>query len=285
MLFLLGRDIMKTRRYTNTIKKGDISLSFVIPVYNEANRLPITFQALYGLSLPDGFKLEKIIFVNDGSTDNTYETLIQELNRFKSRFPKTIVSIVSYKENHGKGYAVKAGMKESSSDYTLFFDADISTPLTELTKFTRAMQKQIDVIVGTRKNGHSTVIKHQPFVREFLGRCFTFITRFTLNTWVTDFTCGFKAFSRRAKHDIFKQASINRWGYDAEILFLAKKNKYSLIEVPVLWSNDERTKVKLMHAIPQTLKELAQIRYNHSIRPVSSVVKPSTAKSIARLFF
>lgn len=240
------------------------SISFVIPFYNEEGRIDKTFKALTELSLPLGLTLESIILVNDGSKDKT----IDKIEAFKKRSKYgSIIKVVTYKRNRGKGYAIRRGMLESESDYTLFFDADMSTPLSELKKFMPYIDRDVDVIVGTRKNGESTVVKHQPFLREFLGKGFTLLTQIALNVIVTDFTCGFKAFSKSCIKEIFENASINGWGYDAEILFLANKYGYEIEEKAVIWANDERTKVKLYKAIPQTLQELWQIRWMHTIRP------------------
>ncbi len=237
------------------------TISFVIPVYNEEKRIGKALQALRRGGYLYGLKLEKIIFVSDGSTDKTV-TILKQSRKSLQNCLKTKVEIIAYKKNRGKGYAVKRGMLSSTSNYALFFDCDMSTPLSELKKFLPQFKKGSDVIVGTRKNGRSTVIEHQPLYRELLGKCFTLLSNISLNTWVSDFTCGFKAFSRQATKEIFSSAQIEGWGYDAEILFLARKFGYKLPEVPVIWSNDERTKVDLKTAVFQTLYELYQIRRN-----------------------
>src|SRR5690606_14633446 len=126
---------------------------------------------------------------------------------------KTPVKIVTYGNNMGKGYAVRMGMLAGKSDYILFFDADMSTPLVELKKLMPHINKGTDVIIGTRKNGHSTVVKHQPLYRELLGKGFTRITQIAMNTKITDFTCGFKCFSKNATKTIFTRAIITGWGY------------------------------------------------------------------------
>lgn len=239
------------------------TISFVIPVYNEEKRIKKTLTALKKLRLPHGLKLEKVIFVNDGSKDKT----VAKINRFRINNRKIqSIKLISYKDNRGKGYALKPGMKESSSDYTLFFDADISTPLSELAKFVPFMENDIDVIVGTRKNGKSSVLNHQPKYRELLGHGFTMISKISLGLKGTDFTCGFKAFSRLAKDKIFKEAKINGWGYDVEIIFLAQKYNFSLVERAVTWSNDADTKVKIYKAIPQALKDILVIHWNHNMK-------------------
>ncbi len=256
------------------MKKNIKTISFVIPIYNEELRISKTFTALKKLSIPNGLKLEKVIFVNDGSKDQS----VAKINKFRGKNKKIKnIKLISYAQNKGKGYAVRAGMKESSSDYTLFFDADISTPLSEISKLVPFIKNDTQVIVGTRKNGHSTVIQHQPKLRELLGKGFTLISKTSLGLKGTDFTCGFKAFSKEAKDIIFAQAIIDGWGYDAEIIFLAQKYNLSVAEKAVIWSNDQNTKVKLYKAVPQTIKEIASIRWNHNVK--SLFVSPSSSKS------
>lgn len=235
------------------------TISFVIPVYNEEKRLIKTFTALVNADIPHSLILEKIIFVNDGSSDSTLEML----NKFSSEVEKGTeaeVEIVYYEKNRGKGYAIRTGMTRSNSDYTLFFDADMATPLSELERFVPFMKAGRPVIIGTRKNGESTVVDHQPRFRELLGRVYTLFSQLILNTWVTDFTCGFKAFSREARIDIFSRGKIDRWGYDSEILFLARKLGYTVFEKAVVWSDDRDTKVKLSSAVFTSLAELFRIR-------------------------
>jgi len=122
------------------------------------------------------------------------------------------------------------------------------------------MQRGEDVIIGTRKNGESTVVEHQPLYRELLGRCYTLLSQMILNTWATDFTCGFKAFSQNAKVEIFTRGQIDRWGYDSEILFLAKRLGYKINEKAVLWFDDSDTRVNLFKAVFTSLSELMRIR-------------------------
>ncbi len=241
------------------------NISFIIPVYNEAERLTKTFEALKSVLLPSGLKLEEVIFINDGSTDST----LTILNRGKKGLEEklgTKIEIISYDSNRGKGYAVRTGMKKAAGDYILLFDADISTPLSELEKFVTFLGEK-RIIIGTRKNGRSTVIEHQPIIRELLGKVFTKMTQIVLRTEVSDFTCGFKLLSRDAYSEISRISVINKWGYDAEIIYLAEKNGFDIVEIPVAWSNDIRTKVKIHKAIPETILDLAKIVYTHDFKP------------------
>lgn len=236
------------------------TLSIVIPVYNEEERLGKTFEALKELQVPCGLKLEKVIFVNDGSTDNTKEIIKRFINSSTSSGRGVLIS---YKSNKGKGYAISHGMKESASDYTLFCDADMSTRFSEIRKFMPYIKRNTPVIIGTRKNGQSTVIRHQSFVREILGRVFTLLSNIILNTWASDFTCGFKVFSKEAKDTLFPKLKIKKWGFDAELIFLGRISGFEFVEVPVVWSDDRRSKVSLLRDLPASLVELFQIKLYH----------------------
>ncbi len=223
--------------------------------------------------MPENLTLREVVFVDDGSTDRTKLKIKNEKLKLEKRL-KTKVILLSYPTNRGKGYAVRKGLAQVTADYGLLFDADISTPLTEISKFSETMEQGTDVIIGTRKNGKSTVVKHQPLLRETLGKGFTLITRYSLGVHVTDFTCGFKAFSRRALEQIVPELQINRWGYDAEILLVATQKQLVMREIPVIWSNDTRTRVKLHKDVPQTLWDLMCIVWMHRI-PFTSVLPTS----------
>ena len=236
------------------------NLSIIIPCYNEENRLENTFRQL-SQGIPScGLKLKEVILVNDGSTDKTLKVL-KDNKAFLEKKLKVKVKIVTYGKNRGKGYAVKQGMLEARGDYCLLTDADFSMSLLELAKFSPLIKKNTDVVIGTRKNGESTVVVPQPIYRQLFGRGFTIVSNIILNTWVTDFTCGFKLFSKDAKNKIFPLSKIERWGYDSEILFLAKKFGFDIQEKALFWKHDESTKVSVIRDIYSSLSELVKIRY------------------------
>lgn len=232
------------------------TIDFIIPVYNEQARLKLTFQALNSFIPPHGLTVNKVIFVNDGSSDATLKLVRRTPLQFRKR-------IVTYSHNQGKGSAIKLGFLNATADYALFFDADMSTPLTELSKFMPFIRENIPVIIGTRKNGHSTVTIHQPLVREKLGKVFTFLSQLILNTWVTDFTCGFKAFSRPAYTTIAPLMTINRWGFDSEIIFLAKIYNFTIQEKALIWADNRNSRVNIFKDSYRSFMDLFQIRLNH----------------------
>lgn len=216
-------------------------LSVIIPIYNESSRLP---QAL---SICRQNRHFEIIFIDDGSTDNS-AALIKQAG-FK---------LISYPKNQGKGYALKQGVTAATKPLTLICDVDFSTPLTELDKFSIPG----DIIIGSRKSQGAIITEHQPRWREFLGRQFTNITNLWLNLNVSDVTCGFKLFKTPVAKQLFALSKINRWGYDAEILFLAKKLGYTVTEVPVVWENNAQSKVSIIKDILRSLKDLWIIKHN-----------------------
>jgi len=238
------------------------NISVVVPVYNEEERLKIVIEALLK-SWPKRYSLKEVIFVDDGSADKTREILAAK-RKILSKKLGVIVKVMGYKDNCGKGYAVKTGLAAAKGEWALLIDVDMSTPFSELAKFEKVSTNN-EVVVGTRKNGHSTVVVAQPLYRQVLGKAFTYLTQFILGVKVSDFTCGFKLIKRGAFQDIADKMRVARWGYDAEILYLASKDNYQIAEIPVKWYNDARTKVNLVKDIVRSLADLLQIRWSDMV--------------------
>lgn len=235
------------------MKARDLSLTIIIPVFNEAQRLAKTFSALAEFLAKPIFKKASVIFVDDGSQDKTAAVLRDA----KLNCP---VEIISYPQNQGKGFAVRQGMLKADGDYALLVDADMSTSLSEIKKFMPPMDQGQPVIIGTRKSAGANLIRLQPWRRRFLGGVYTRLANMVTGAHVSDFTCGFKCFSKEARAKIFTAAKINRWSYDAELLFLAKKFGFAIREVPVSWANDIDTRVRLGKDIIQSFIDLVRIR-------------------------
>lgn len=230
-----------------------ITLTLVIPTYNEEKRVTKCLDALRAFRSPTGISIDQVIFVDDGSKDKTR----QILTRAKLPYKKLVLG---YKQNMGRGYALRRAMTEATGDYALWLDADMSTPLDQITHFLPSIKKGIPVMTGSRKiKGAKTPIR-QPLYRILLGHGFSALSGIILNVPVGDFTCGFKAFNREAYTRIFPLTKINRWGNDCETLFLAKKFGMPIRELPVTWNNDPRTKVKVLRDIVLSLAELCRIR-------------------------
>src|SRR3989338_3107273 len=224
-------------------------ITIVIPAYNEEKRIIPTLKSI--VSYFSAKKIpHEIIISDDGSSDNT----VKIVTDLKTSYPQ--ISVFSLNKNSGKGKAVREGMIRGKGDYTLFMDADSSTSIEEFEKFIPLIYQSKDILMGTRKSKGARIIVHQSFVREFFGKGFTWFSNIMTGSGVSDFTCGFKCFSRKAVNDIFKKALIDDWSFDAEILFLAKRMGYEIIEVPVKWKNDRATKVRLVHDIIHSFKGL-----------------------------
>lgn len=227
-------------------------LSVIIPVFNEEKRIKNINNIITFLKKQQ-YKWE-VIIVNDGSSDKTIAMLKFLKNKLKFK-------LISLPKNQGKGAAIKMGMLTASGKYRLFLDVDLSTPIEEFNKL-KPQLKKFDIVIGSRKMKGSSVIIRQSFIREFLGKLFTFLSQITLQMKISDFTCGFKCFSQKAADQIFPLQTINRWGFDSEILYIGKLKNYSIIEVPVKWRNAPGTKVKFPDAIINSLLELVIIEVN-----------------------
>lgn len=235
------------------MKKPSIPfLSVIIPVFNEEKRIKNLINIVAFLK-KQKYKWE-IIVVNDGSTDKTDRLLISMKNKLRFK-------LISYFPNRGKGFAIKEGMLAASGRYRLFLDVDLSTPMIEFDKLSPYLKKY-DIVIGSRKMKGANIIIRQPFIREILGKMFTQLSQKILQMKVSDFTCGFKCFSKKAATQIFPRQTIARWGFDSEILYIGKIKRNSIKEVPVEWKNDLGTKVKFPDAIVYSIVELTRIRLN-----------------------
>lgn len=241
------------------------TISIVIPLYNEEKRIVTTFPKI--IEFLEHFVKNKklsteLVFVNDGSKDNTKQ-ILRKLFRQKQTHPQITITFATYPKNMGKGFALRKGFKKASGDFILFMDADLSTPLKHLKVFVEKMEEKQQIIIGSRKMKGAKVKKHQPWIRENLGKGFTLLSNIFLVWGISDFTCGFKMFPKKQGKHLFSLLTINRWGFDSEVLFLAKKHKYKILEIPVEWINDSSTKVNLKRDVFQSLKEIIQIRINN----------------------
>jgi dolichyl-phosphate beta-glucosyltransferase len=230
-------------------------LSLVIPAYNEEQRIGNTLQGMIDYCRERPYTVE-IIVVDDGSSDNTSRVV----ETYKGRGPE--LEVIRYEPNKGKGHAVKTGMLATRGEYALFADADMSTPIEMLERFEPLMEAGADVIIGTRKVAQATVARHQPFYRENMGKVFTWLSNTVLGLKVSDFTCGFKCFSRKTVEPVFKRQTVWGWGYDTEIIYLASKLGYRINEIPVVWYNDEATRVRLWKHVFTSFAELIAIWNN-----------------------
>jgi len=230
-------------------------LSIVIPAYNECMRIEGTLARVLECVNHRQWDAE-ILVVDDGSTDNTVDIV----QRWMARHDR--LHLVKNPGNRGKGYSVRNGLLQSAGDIVMFTDADLSAPIEEAERLIDAIDAGADVAIGSRWLDKQKQTVHQPMYRRFFGRCFNWVTRKVIGLPFKDTQCGFKAFRRDAAQTIFRLQTIERWGFDPEILFIARKLKFSIVEVPVTWGHDERSRISYLKDGMKMLEEMAEIRTN-----------------------
>jgi glycosyltransferase involved in cell wall biosynthesis len=230
-------------------------LSIVIPAYNESARIEQTLERVLGCVAEREWDAE-VLVVDDGSKDDT-AAIVQ---RWMETHPR--LHLVKNPGNRGKGYSVRNGLLQAAGDVVMFTDADLSSPMEEAERLLAALADGADVAIGSRWMDRTRQTIHQPLYRQFFGRCFNWVTRTVMGLPFKDTQCGFKAFKREAAQVIFRLQTIERWGFDPEILFIARKLKYVVREVPVTWGHDERSRMSYLKDGMKMLEEMAVIRMN-----------------------
>jgi dolichyl-phosphate beta-glucosyltransferase len=233
---------------------GAPELSIIIPAYNEELRLPATLSSIAAYMRSSKRNIE-VIVVDDGSRDKTVAVAEQFLNEIPS------LRVVSNGENRGKGYSVRHGMQEARGDIVLFTDADLSAPIEEVEKLLPAM-KTNDVAIGSRAMDRSQITVHESPFREFAGIIFNKIVRLILWLPFVDTQCGFKAFRREHCKIIFEQQTIERFGFDPELLYLARHHGLRSVEISVRWGHSPATKVSMMRDSMMMFVDVFVIRWN-----------------------
>jgi dolichyl-phosphate beta-glucosyltransferase len=219
----------------------------VVPAFNEARRLPPTLERIqrHLAGRPGG---AEIIVVDDGSRDDTAAVAA-----------KAGVTVLRNEGNRGKGYSVRRGMLHASGARRLMTDADLSTPIEELDRLGALMDEGYDVVIASRALPGSRIEVHQPWYRENMGRLFNGLVRLIVLPGLQDTQCGFKLFSARAARDAFSVARLDGFSFDVEALYVARRRGYRIAELPVVWRNDEATRVGLVRGALAFL-DLARIR-------------------------
>ncbi len=235
--------------------KENPSLSIVIPAYNESERLSPTLERVLTFICHHPWDAE-VVVVNDGSRDQTAAVV-----RSYSQKSGGIVRLLENPGNRGKGFSVRNGVLHSNGDIVLFTDADLSAPIEEATKLIAALEGGADIAIGSRWARSELQTQRQSLSRQVLGRVFNALLRILLRLNFKDTQCGFKAFRRQAAKAIFPFQRIERWGFDPEILFLARKYGLRVAEVPVRWGHDSRTRINPLMDGLRMVAEMLRIRW------------------------
>jgi glycosyltransferase involved in cell wall biosynthesis len=246
--------------------------SIVIPAFNERLRIIATLDAVVACVRRENWDAE-VIVVNDGSSDETAD-LVRDFIRHAPE-----VRLMENPSNRGKGYSVRNGLIHANGEIVMFTDADLSAPIDEAERLFAAIEKDgADIAIGSRWLATSRQTHRQPLYRQIFGRCFNALTRMVMRLPYADTQCGFKAFTRDAAQTVFQLQTIERWGFDPEILFIARKRHFKVKEVPVSWAHDARSRISYLRDGLQMLKELAIVRWNAILgrygRDVTEVNRP-----------
>jgi dolichyl-phosphate beta-glucosyltransferase len=227
-----------------------VRLSVVIPAYNEERRIGKTLDLAEAYLATKDYASE-IIVVVDGSEDATAEIV-------RTQHPN--VRLINYTPNRGKGYAVKTGIMAAQGECRLFTDADGSTPIEEIDRVWPLFKNGADVVIGSRSLPQSNVSVRQHPLREGMGRAFNLIVKTILGLPYIDTQCGFKAFSANAAQIIFTRQRRNRFSFDAELIFIARKHGLRIEELPVSWMNSPHSRVKIVRDSLDMLRGVLRVR-------------------------
>ncbi|MBV9101733.1 MAG: glycosyltransferase family 2 protein [Candidatus Dormibacteraeota bacterium] len=231
------------------------ALSVVVPAYNEEDRLPASLEAMrpYLDSLGEDYEL---LVVDDGSTDRT----VAVTREAGECWPQ--LRVIPQGRNLGKGGAVRTGMLAATGRLRLFSDADLSTPIEELGRLREQITGSCHVAIASRALPESVIEEHQPGRREMIGRTYNRLLRVLALPGLSDTQCGFKLFTAEAAVACFEPLKTLRFGFDAEVLLRARRNGWTVAEVPVRWRHREDSRVSPMRDSARTLYELVTLRIN-----------------------
>jgi glycosyltransferase involved in cell wall biosynthesis len=228
-------------------------LSIVIPAHNEENRLPATLEAIGDFIKLQPYQVE-VVVVENGSRDQTLA--------FCRNFARNVTWLrVFHEDQRGKGLAVRRGMLEAKGDFRFICDADLSMPITEVNRFLPPQLLHFDVAIGSRE---STGAKryNEPFYRHLSGRVFNTLVRLLALPGLQDTQCGFKCFSAEVAEKVFRLQTLGGWSFDVEVLYIARKLGYQIIEVGIPWYFNAESQVRLIDDSLRMTIDLLQIRRN-----------------------
>ncbi len=235
----------------------DIYLSIIIPAHNEAKRLPSTLEKILSFLKQQNYTSE-VLIIENGSQDDTFR-IAQHASQNLSNAQVTITAI--HEEQKGKGRAVQRGMLAAQGAYRFMADADLSMPIEEISLFLPPLLNNYDVAIGSRE-ANGAVRYNEPLYRHWGGRFINLLIRWLALPGLRDTQCGFKCFTAQAAENLFKLQTQMGWAFDVEILFLARKHHYRIVEVPIHWYFNPESKLNLVRDTIQMIRDIYSIRKN-----------------------
>jgi dolichyl-phosphate beta-glucosyltransferase len=232
-----------------------VYLSIVIPAYNEENRIGATLRRILNYLNGQSYEGEVLVVV-DGSQDRTIEVVREFAEKSAN------IRVLNNGFNRGKGFAVRRGMLESRGAFLLFSDADLSTPIEEVERLLMYLQNGYDVAIASRGLPVADIRVRQPWWRQLMGRIFNRFVQALVLPGIRDSQCGFKCFPRKVARRVFSRQRIDRFGFDVEVLWIARRLGYRIAEIPVTWINDPLSKVHPIRDSFWMLVDLIRIWYS-----------------------
>jgi len=231
------------------------NLSIIIPAYNESTRLPESLRKIAEFSGSLAFSHE-ILVVVEKSTDGTLE-LARETVAKQENF-----QIIDNQVQRGKGHAVRSGMLKARGTHRIYMDADLSVPLDDVLLFMDYFKShpEADVLIGSRQHAQSNIIKSQSMLRRKMGQTFNRLIQTVSTLEFRDTQCGFKAFRKKAAVEIFSRQKLDKFAFDVEVLLLAKKLGFKIVDLPVRWVNSPESKVNIVRDSLQMLGDAIQVQ-------------------------
>jgi dolichyl-phosphate beta-glucosyltransferase len=228
-------------------------LSIIIPAYNEAKRLPQTLMKVNEFILSQPYHSE-VLIIENGSEDETLQIAQEFADR--NAFFRVIKA-----DGRGKGLAVRRGMSEAIGEYRFMCDADLSMPVSEINLFIPPLLTGFDIAIGSRE-ASGAVRYNEPAYRHIGGRVINTIIRLFALPGLHDTQCGFKCFHARTIENLFSYQTMLGWSFDIELLFIARKRGYKIVEVPIHWYFDPKSKLSVIKDALRMGLDLFQIRQN-----------------------
>jgi dolichyl-phosphate beta-glucosyltransferase len=227
--------------------------SIIIPAWNEERRMPNSLDRITAFVRQQRYRIE-VIVVDDGSDDQT-AAIVEDFSR-----EHPFITLIR-NPHGGKGAAVKAGVVHGQGQYLIISDTDLAVPIEELSKFLPPKLDGYDLAIASREAKGSTRI-NEPYYRHLMGRVYNLLVRLVAVPGIQDTQCGFKAFRREVARNLFPFQTIEGWGFDVEILFIAQRFGYEIVEVPVTWYYGQRSKIRPIHDTVGMIQDLVQVRRN-----------------------